>query len=70
MVQTDRYVTGSPVGDLIQVCREWALSVGSEVELAAMVYAHAVRQLKYEDTNKALALSIAGAAAEVLLTSP
>lgn len=56
------YTRGSPLGELVRACREWALSTTTEKQFAAVAYAHVVRQLKYEDTNKPLALAIANAA--------
>ena len=43
----DEYLRESPVRDVVIACREWAMSAGTHLELAAMVYAHTVRQLKY-----------------------
>lgn len=63
------YLRDSPVSDAIVACREWSASIGTDLELAAMVYVYSVRQLKYPDTNKALALRIAEAAANVLLAA-
>jgi len=64
----DHYVEGAPIADLVRVCREWAFSVSdAPEEVAAVVYAHSVRQLKYSDTDKELALAIAAAAARVIL---
>lgn len=65
----ERYTADSPILDLVRVCREWATASSSRIELAAMVYAHAMRQLKYPDTDKEMAITIAGAAAEVVLAS-
>ena len=65
----DDYVLESPVRDVVVACREWAMSAGTPLELAAVVYAHAVRQLKYPDTNKPLALAIAKAAADVVMAT-
>ncbi len=62
----DAYTHGCPVPRFVRECRAWATEWCSETEIAAMVYAHAVRQLKYPDTDKALALAIAGAAASIL----
>lgn len=46
------------VGYLL-ACRDWALGVaGSEQEVCAVGYAYAMRQLKYEDTDKDLAREI------------
>ncbi len=61
------YVRGSHLKEVVGACRQWAESDTSRPELAAIVYAHAVRQLKYEDTNKSLALAIAKAAMAELI---
>ena len=61
------YTRGSPLGAVVRACREWALSTTTKTQLAAVVYAHAVRQLKYEDTHKPLALSIAKSAMSLLI---
>lgn len=61
------YARGSPLGEVVNACRQWALSVATRQELAAIVYVHAVRQLKYSDTKKPLALAIAKAAMAELL---
>ena len=61
------YSRASPFGRTINACRQWALSVATRRQLAAVVYAHATRQLKYEDTTKPLALAIARAAMAILI---
>ena len=61
------YARGSSLGEVITACRQWALSEATRKELAAVVYVHAVRQLKYSDTEKPLALAIARAAMAELL---
>ena len=61
-----QFAEGSPLDGVIGVCRRWALSVATRQQLAAVVYAHATRQLKYDDTSKPLALAIARAAMAVL----
>ena len=63
----ENYVQGSPVGEVVVACREWAMSAGPKLELAAFVYIHAVRQLKYSDTDKGLALAIAKAAVDMIM---
>ena len=53
------YIEDCPFPQFIQECREWAVSVGAgNREIAASAYSYLVRQLKYADTNKALALSL------------
>ena len=61
------YTRGSRLREVVNACREWSLSTTTEKQLAGVVYAHAVRQLKYEETNKPLALAIAKAATTVLI---
>lgn len=63
----EAYAQASPIADVVQACREWALAVVNPQQLAAVVYAHAARQLKYDDTDKDLAIEIAKAAIAVLL---
>ena len=62
-----RYADGSPISPIVHSCRRCALSIVTRQELAAVVYAHATRQLKYADTNKSLAVAIARAAMAVLI---
>lgn len=59
----DKYVEGSPVEDAIRFCRRWSNEekTGNR-ELAAGLYAYALRQLKFPDTNKELALGLIDAA--------
>lgn len=58
-VNLESYLEGCPVKAFIKSCREWAYSdaAGSR-ELCANVYAYVARQLKYEQTNKDLAIGI------------
>ena len=65
--QLTEYARDSPVPETIAACRQWALSNVSRRELAAVVYAHALRQLKYGGTNKAVAVAIARSAMTVLI---
>ena len=58
----DEYLIGCPFPDFIKKCREWASERGGSTDLPPVVYAEAVRQLKYEDTNRERALGIARAA--------
>ena len=60
------YTSDSPIGDVIGTCRQWALAAATRKQLAAVVYAHATRQLKYTDTSKPLVLAIAKAAMTAL----
>ena len=58
----DEYLLGCPVPGFIRKCREWANERGGPTDLPPVVYTEAVRQLKYEDTNRERALGIARAA--------
>lgn len=65
--EPSEYTRDCPLSEVVEVCRQWALSVATKQQLAAVVYVHAVRQLKYSDTKKPLALAIARAAMAELL---
>ena len=53
------FARGAPFEAYLRSCRDWAVSVaGSEEEVWAVGYAYALRQLKYEDTDKRLARAI------------
>ncbi|CAH2900319.1 MAG: hypothetical protein PCALPYG88_4252 [uncultured Paraburkholderia sp.] len=55
----DLYVSGSPIEEIVRFCRAWAVSVATGPrEIAAVVYAYCLRQLKYADTNKDVALAL------------
>lgn len=58
----DEYLRGCPFPNFIRKCREWASETGGPTDLPPVVYIEAVRQLKYEDTNRGRALGIARAA--------
>jgi hypothetical protein len=50
---------GASFVEYLLACRHWAFGVaGSEQEVWAVGYAYALRQLKYEDTDKDLAREI------------
>lgn len=56
-----RYLAGCPCAAFIEECRVWARSVAAgNREIAACAYSYLVRQLKYDDTDKPLALSLLG----------
>jgi CheY-like chemotaxis protein len=58
----DEYLEGCPAEDFIRSCREWANAVAAgQREIAASAYAYLIRQLKYADTDKALALELLAA---------
>ena len=58
----EKYLNGCPVPGFIRKCREWANESARPTDLPPVVYAEAVRQLKYQDTNHERALGIARAA--------
>jgi CheY-like chemotaxis protein len=61
--EPDRYLDGCPVSDFLSRVRGWAVEESGDSDLlAAVVYAHAMRQLKYIDTDHDLAWAVAGAA--------
>ncbi|MEX2100139.1 MAG: hypothetical protein WEB19_01880, partial [Acidimicrobiia bacterium] len=65
----ESYTDGCPITAFVRACRRWASAQGvaaGDHEIAAVVYSFAMRQLKYEGTNKALALALIAAAAERL----
>ena len=58
----EEYLHGCPIPAFIRKCREWTYEAGRPTDLSPIVYAEAVRQLKYGDTNHDRALAIAHAA--------
>jgi len=55
----DRYLVDCPFQEFVSECRRWALRVGAgNRDVAASAYSYLVRQLKYDDTNKDLALAL------------
>lgn len=55
----DSFSGGSAYEPFIRACRAWALAAAaSEQEVLAVAYSYALRQLKYDDTEKALARAI------------
>jgi CheY-like chemotaxis protein len=53
------YLEGCPAAEFIHECREWAGRVAAgNREIAASAYSYLIRQLKYDDTNKDLALAL------------
>jgi CheY-like chemotaxis protein len=53
------YAKGCPYPDFLTGCRTWARRVAAgQREVAVSAYAYLLRQLKYEDTDKMLALSL------------
>jgi CheY-like chemotaxis protein len=58
----DEYLVGCPAADFIRECRQWALDVAAgQREVAASAYSYLVRQLKYADTDKQLAVELINA---------
>jgi CheY-like chemotaxis protein len=56
----DQYCVGCPVEGFVRACRGWAIAVSAgREELLATAYAYSIRQTKYGDNNKALAMSVA-----------
>ncbi|MFV0797631.1 response regulator [Brucella anthropi] len=55
----DVYLHGCPFSAFVRECRLWADAVGvGQREIAATAYAYLMRQLKYDDTDKKLALAL------------
>lgn len=62
------FCAGAPHEGYLRACRQWALAVAaSEQEVWAVGYSYALRQLKYDDTNKVLARAIIRACIERLV---
>jgi len=57
-----QYGEGCSCIDFVRECRNWAFARPTDRGVFAVVYAYAMRQLKYPDTNHKLALVIAEAA--------
>lgn len=53
------FAAGAPFENYLRACRDWAFAVaGSESEVWAVGYSYALRQLRYDDTDKVLARAI------------
>lgn len=65
----DKYVDNSPFEGFIRACRAWALSCDEFEGVHATVYAHAMRQLKYDDVDRSEAHSIAKSAGDAIRES-
>ncbi len=62
----DKYLLGCPYSDDIRFCRDWLRDIGvGNRELAACLYAYALRQLKYDDVEKERALTLINVAFEL-----
>lgn len=53
------FCSKSPFPQFARTCRQWMMSLTDELSICVLGYVHALRQLKYRDTNKGLALAIA-----------
>lgn len=62
----DRYVESSPFEPFIRECRAWAIEENGAPAVNGVAYAHAMRQLKYDDVDSAIALAIASSALHAL----
>ena len=66
----DAFAQDTPLAPFITACRAWTFKVESQDNgVYATAYAYAVRQLKFPDTNHALAIAVAKAAANSILNS-
>jgi hypothetical protein len=55
----DQYLAECPAQHFIKECRDWARTIAAgNREIAAAAYSYLMRQLKYPDTDKSLALSL------------
>lgn len=63
----DEYIKNSPIKDEIIFCREWLNSVKiANREVGASLYSYALRQLKYDNTNKKIALKLLNVAKNII----
>jgi hypothetical protein len=64
----EQFTDGCPFAPFIIGCREWAVGAAeSQEEVVALAYAYAMRQLRYEDTDKMLARALIRACIEYLV---
>ncbi len=64
----ERWAAASPVPEFVRACRSWASgAAASDLELLCVAYREALRQLKYADTRKDLAIAIANSACRAAL---
>ena len=55
----DSYLVDCPYPDFVRECRQWALRVAAgNRDVAASAYSYLIRQLRYDDTDKELALAL------------
>ena len=67
----DTWARASPVPEFVRACRHWASAVAAnELEWLCVAYREALRQLKYPDTRKDLAIAIAISAGREECASP
>lgn len=52
------YLDGCPFPDFVRTCRAWQQAAGGKHEIAAVVLAYALRQLRYDDTDHDLAKAL------------
>jgi CheY-like chemotaxis protein len=66
----NKYIEDCPIAEDIRFCREWANSIGAGPrELAACLYSYSLRQLKYKNTNKEIALNLLQASRRIYAES-
>ena len=66
----DAWASASPIPEFIRSCRQWAsAATENDSEWLCVAYIEALRQLKYQDTRKDLAVAIAKSAGEACLRS-
>jgi CheY-like chemotaxis protein len=63
----EAFSAGSPLLPFVRATREWACEIATKAEIMAYAYAHAMRQVKYDDVDTAMAIAIAGSAARSLI---
>lgn len=67
-VNVDAFCSGSVYEPFIRSCRAWAeYAAATPQEVIAVAYSYALRQLKYEDTDKAIVRAIVDACRAGLL---
>ncbi len=66
----DAYTHDSTLGECVVACRDWAHEVaGSDAAVLAAGYAYTLRQLKYDDVEPALTMTLLDSIVERLLTA-
>jgi hypothetical protein len=60
----EAYLDGCPFPNYIRTCRTWQRAVGGDHEIAAVVLAYALRQLRYDDTHHECAQALIEAAVD------